>query len=83
MADKPRLSLIGPGTVGLTLCRFLQNKGYTIISVIGHREDAAEQVEGFLGHVTFSVELKDALPDSEIILIASSDAALPSISESL
>lgn len=76
MADKKRISLVGPGAVGLTLARFLQNKGYPIVSVIGRTPASNEKVERYLGHVAFSTELKDALPDSDIVLLCVSDKSL-------
>jgi len=79
MNDKSRISLVGPGAVGLTITRFLQNKGYPIVSVVGRTEESIDRVEKYLGHVTYSTELKDALPDGDIVLTAVSDNAIPEV----
>src|SRR6267143_6454698 len=79
----PRVSIVGAGAVGSSIGRALFEKGYPIASVISRTGDRAIALARSVKCSRVSTQIGDVAPESECILLAVSDGALPAVAGQL
>jgi len=79
----PRVSIVGAGAVGSSIGRALYEKGYPIGSVISRTGDRAISLARSVKCNRVSTQIADVAPDSECILLAVPDGALPAVAGQL
>jgi predicted short-subunit dehydrogenase-like oxidoreductase (DUF2520 family) len=79
----PKVSIIGAGKVGSTLAEALSKKGYPIVSVISRRGQSALTLAKSVKCKRASTQLADLAPDTDLIIISTSDGKLPQIAKQL
>ena len=83
MARKPKLSIIGTGTVGSTLALALHEKGYPVASLISRTGSAAISLAKAVKCERVSTNVNDLAPSTQILLIAVSDDAIRDVAQQL
>src|SRR5437016_12229834 len=85
MAGKtlPKISLIGSGIVGSSLCLALFEKGYPIASIINRTGKPAIALAKAVRCRRASTHVHDLHPSSAIVIIAVSDESLQEVAASI
>ncbi|MBI1802886.1 MAG: DUF2520 domain-containing protein [Ignavibacteriae bacterium] len=83
MARRPKVSIIGAGTVGSVIVLALHDKGYPIVSIINRSGQSAIALAKAVKCERVSTNLNDLAASTQILIIAVSDAAIAEIAVSL
>ena len=78
-----RVSLVGPGAVGTTLAVLLRRRGHRISTVIGRRLVNASRCAKLVRCNHVSTRVADISPDTQLLVIATSDESVRSVSEGI
>lgn len=80
---RPKISIVGAGTVGSALASALHEKGYPIRSIINRTGRKAIALARSVDCTSAGTNIRDLAPDSEVIIIALTEHALIETSRSL
>jgi predicted short-subunit dehydrogenase-like oxidoreductase (DUF2520 family) len=78
-----RVSLVGPGVVGTTLAVLLWKRGHVLRSVVGRHRGGAARCARLVRCRNYSTSLSKIAPDSELLIIATSDKSIRSVSNAI
>lgn len=80
---RPRLSVIGPGKVGIALATLARDAGYRVHAVAGRNEARSRVAAEELGPDVSVVSPVEAAATAELLLLTVSDAAIPALVDEL
>ncbi|MDW8437176.1 MAG: DUF2520 domain-containing protein [Chloroherpetonaceae bacterium] len=78
-----RVSLVGAGALGSALAKRLANAGYPFVSIVNRTLSDARRLADEIGVSTYSDNLSDLSPQTNLLLLAVSDHALESVAEAV
>lgn len=76
-----KVVIIGAGKVGVSLAFHLQKRGYPLAAIASRTENSLERAKRYVKAELFTLELKKAVEEGEIVFISTNDDAVSKVVE--
>ena len=76
-----RIVLVGPGRAGMSLAIAAANAGHEVIAVVGRTSESAQRGAVMVGAAPLTLD--DALPEADLLILATRDGAIASVAGQL